>query len=145
MGVPGGPTRRRPPRAIWFAGSYAGWVPGAAGLRARRCGGRGFARFPADPAPVPLRRQDHVSATFNARAETVADKPMFREAFKQRRCIIPASEFFEWTGDRYKQPHLFTAADGSLILAFAACGTIGAIRRPAKNFGVSCRKQVAPH
>jgi len=59
-------------------------------------------------------------ATFNARAETVADKPMFREAFRRRRCIIPASGFFEWTGEKGdKQPHLFTAADGSPILAFA--------------------------
>jgi putative SOS response-associated peptidase YedK len=59
-------------------------------------------------------------ATFNARAETVAEKPMFREAFKRRRCIIPASGFFEWTGEKGdKQPHLFTAADGSPILAFA--------------------------
>ena len=61
-----------------------------------------------------------VPATFNARAETVAEKPMFREAFKRRRCIIPASGFFEWTGEKGdKQPHLFTAADGSPILAFA--------------------------
>ena len=61
-----------------------------------------------------------VPATFNARAETVAEKPMFREAFKRRRCIIPASGFFEWTGEKGdKTPHLFTAADGSPILAFA--------------------------
>ena len=61
-----------------------------------------------------------VPATFNARAETVAQKPMFRDAFKKRRCIIPASGFFEWTGDKgEKVPHLFTAGDGSPILAFA--------------------------
>ncbi len=61
-----------------------------------------------------------VPATFNARAETVAEKPMFRDAFKRRRCIIPASGFFEWTEEADgKQPHLFTAADGSPILAFA--------------------------
>ncbi len=61
-----------------------------------------------------------VPATFNARAETVAEKPMFRDAFKKRRCIIPASGFFEWTGSKgEKVPHLFTAADGSPILAFA--------------------------
>ena len=59
-------------------------------------------------------------ATFNARAETVAEKPMFRAAFQKRRCIIPASGFFEWTGEKgSKQPHLFTAADGSPLLAFA--------------------------
>jgi putative SOS response-associated peptidase YedK len=59
-------------------------------------------------------------ATFNARAETVAEKPLFREAFERRRCIIPASGFFEWTGEKEnRQPHLFAAADGSPILAFA--------------------------
>ena len=49
-----------------------------------------------------------VPATFNARAESVMDKPMFRGAFKERRCIIPASGFYEWTGAKgAKQPHLF--------------------------------------
>ena len=45
---------------------------------------------------------------------------MFRTAFKERRCIVPASGFFEWTGEKgATQPHLFTAADGSPLLAFA--------------------------
>lgn len=55
----------------------------------------------------------------NARAETVAEKPAFRAAFKRRRCLVPASGFYEWQkqGAR-KQPHYITHADGG-PLAFA--------------------------
>ena len=53
-------------------------------------------------------------ATFNARAETLAEKPMFRDAFKRSRCLIPASGYYEWqntpTG---KQPYYYTTGDGS--------------------------------
>jgi len=63
---------------------------------------------------------NELPSTFNARAESVAEKPMFRSAFRSRRCIIPASGFYEWTGEPgSKQPHLFTAVDGSPLLAFA--------------------------
>ena len=55
----------------------------------------------------------------NARAETVAEKPSFRSAFKSRRCIIPASGFFEWkTEGKTKQPFYFHRPDGQM-LAFA--------------------------
>lgn len=48
----------------------------------------------------------------NARSETVAEKPAFRRAFKQRRYIIPADGFYEWqrTGGR-KQPFFFRLRD----------------------------------
>ena len=45
----------------------------------------------------------------NARAETVANKPAFRAAFKRRRCLIPVSGFYEWhPEDKYKQPYVIT-------------------------------------
>lgn len=52
-------------------------------------------------------------ATFNARAETVAGKPMFRDSFERRRCLIPASGYYEWKNTpEGKQPYYFTRRDG---------------------------------
>ncbi|MGE4172099.1 MAG: SOS response-associated peptidase [Methylocystis sp.] len=62
---------------------------------------------------------NELPSTFNARAETVGEKPMFRSAFESRRCIIPASGFYEWTGKPgAKTPHYFSARSGA-PLAFA--------------------------
>jgi putative SOS response-associated peptidase YedK len=58
-------------------------------------------------------------ASFNARAESVVDKPMFRDAFKRHRCIIPASGYYEWLKrPDGKQPYFMSAADGR-VLSFA--------------------------
>ena len=60
----------------------------------------------------PLR--DLKIATFNARAETVESKAMFRSPLKRTRCLIPASGYYEWLGTPTgKQPHYFTAPDDS--------------------------------
>ena len=50
----------------------------------------------------------------NARAETVAEKPSFRDAFKKRRCLILADGFYEWQkGEDGKTPYFISLADGS--------------------------------
>ena len=55
----------------------------------------------------------------NARAEGVDSKPAFRDAVKRRRCIVPATGFFEWQGEAgRKQPFAITAQDQPLF-AFA--------------------------
>src|SRR5262249_31063601 len=58
-------------------------------------------------------------ASFSARAESVADKPMFRDAFKRNRCVIPASGYYEWLKQPDgRQPYYISAADGG-VLSFA--------------------------
>ena len=56
----------------------------------------------------------------NARGETVAEKPSFRNAMKRRRCLIPADGFYEWQGDvpGKKQPWFIHRPDDGLF-AFA--------------------------
>ena len=52
----------------------------------------------------------------NARSETVAEKPAFRRAFASRRCVVPASAFFEWEATpEGKQPYAFAQAEGGLL------------------------------
>ncbi|MDU4253724.1 SOS response-associated peptidase [Pseudomonas sp.] len=51
----------------------------------------------------------------HARTETIAEQPMFRDAFAQRRCLLPANGFYEWRGVR-KRPHWVS---GGGLICFA--------------------------
>ncbi|MGD1012559.1 MAG: SOS response-associated peptidase [Acidimicrobiales bacterium] len=59
---------------------------------------------------------------FNAKAETAQEKPMFRNAFDHRRCVIPADAFYEWAppdrhdSSRRRLPWCFKSPDSGLLL-----------------------------
>jgi putative SOS response-associated peptidase YedK len=91
----------------------------------------------APPQPVPVVRLDPTSGErslaflqwglipswaddpaignrlINARADTVAEKPAFRSAFKKRRCLVPADGFYEWKRENGKTPYYFRLKDES--------------------------------
>jgi putative SOS response-associated peptidase YedK len=53
---------------------------------------------------------------FNARAETVLEKPAFKNAMKRRRCLIPADGYYEWqASEKRKRPHFIHRRDGGPI------------------------------
>src|ERR1700730_11569553 len=56
-------------------------------------------------------------STINAMTETVDTKPVLREAFQRRRCIVPVDNFYEWKklGPKEKQPYAIALADRSLM------------------------------
>lgn len=54
---------------------------------------------------------DNRYSMINARAETVHEKPAYRDAFKRRRCLIPANGFYEWQQADGKQPYYIKRTD----------------------------------
>ena len=102
-------------------------------------GGGHFNVAPTDEAAVVVQRDDRraiaryrwgliphwaaeariAARTFNARAESVASAPAFRDAFRRRRCIVPVDSFYEWRRqESIRQPYRIARADdGPLALA----------------------------
>ena len=91
-------------------------APGAEVLLLRG-GGAALARW----GLVPSWARDPATGAkmINARAETISQKPAFRDAYRRRRCLIPASGFYEWRSEGgRKQPYYVFPAAGELF-AFA--------------------------
>jgi putative SOS response-associated peptidase YedK len=67
--------------------------------------------------PSWSKSDEHAAKLINARSETILDKPSFRDAIARRRCLIPASGFYEWKADASdsrggtKQPHVIRRRD----------------------------------
>ena len=74
----------------------------------------------------------------NARSETVAEKRMFRSAFRWRRCVLPATAWYEWltmTGQQKKQPYCIRPQDDTELLFLAGIyenGTCAILTRAAR-------------
>ena len=95
-------------------------------------GGR-FNVAPTDDAAVVVQREDHRAIKayrwgliphwaenakvgnrmFNARAETLGSSPVFRDAFRKRRCLVPVDSFYEWRREgKIRQPYRIVPSDG---------------------------------
>jgi len=66
-----------------------------------------------------MRDNSRASQCINAKAETLWQRPTFREAFLQRRCVVPADGFYEWTGPKGKRQPLWIHLRAGGLMLFA--------------------------
>jgi putative SOS response-associated peptidase YedK len=105
-------------------------------------GGR-FNVAPTDPATVVVQRDDRravvsyrwglvpgwsddpriASRAFNARAETLTTSPLFRDAFRRRRCLVPVDGFYEWRREGAARQPLRIHGANAAVLALAGLWT----------------------
>ncbi len=87
-----------------------------AAVRLNPAGEREFTFFQWGLIPSWAKDPSMGSRMINARAETAAEKPAFRAAFKRRRCLLPATGFYEWCAvDGRKQPMYIHGAEGGIV------------------------------
>lgn len=92
--------------------------------------------IPARWGFVPSWAKNSNAPLINARADTLAQKPSFREAFRQRRCLIPADGFYEWQpAGKRKQPWFISLLNQQI---FAFAGLWEAWRAPDGTVTPTC-------
>jgi len=87
-------------------------------LRDAETGARRLERLQWGLLPQWAKDPAHTRRPINARGETVTTSSLFRDAFARRRCLIPASNFYEWRtlpGHTQKQPYAAARADGTAM------------------------------
>ena len=73
----------------------------------------------------------------NARAETVHEKPAYRQAFRRRRCVVPVDGWFEWRrGDGRRQPFFIGAATGGPVSLAGVWERCEAGPAPVETFAI---------
>ncbi len=92
------------------ASGHSGGQPGGEG--------RGLVAMRWGFIPKWYKKPNDGPLLINARAETIADKPAFRDAARARRCLIPATGYYEWSKDAAgnKLPWYYTRADGAPVV-----------------------------
>lgn len=74
---------------------------------------------------APAWMRDSGRTQVNARAETVLEKPMFRDSFRKRRCLVPADGWYEWARDGDTRQPWFFQLTGAAPFALAGLWTPG--------------------
>ncbi|WP_366656499.1 SOS response-associated peptidase [Fodinicurvata sp. EGI_FJ10296] len=100
-------------------------------------GGRSLREAQWGFAPRWAKPESKMPRPINARGESVADKPMFRDAFRRSRCLVPMDGFYEWSRlSGPKRPYLIGRADGRMM---AVGGLVGERAEPDAESGPESR------
>lgn len=99
--------------------------------------------------PTWARGDSKMRPMINARAETAAEKPSFRSAFKKRRCLIPADGFYEWKNEKGKKIPVRITLKDTPLFAFAGLyedskDSEGAKVRTCTILTVEANSKIAP-
>ena len=100
--------------------------------------------------PHWVKDPDDFSLIINARAETLAEKPSFRTSLAHKRCLIPASGFYEWSGEKGKRVKHNIKKENQGPIAFAGLwdhwmGADGSEFESAAIITVAANEDIAPY